>query len=484
MIQDNIAKKIRPDNITITPRLDNRLPYSPGIVSPSSRPVKDLQLSLITDRQKVAKTLKEIGVGDVNNFQEDVLVKILQRQIDNGLPKDKYGNEHAVIFVSDRDNSTAQGHDELDHALKEGKSFEEIANENEIIDPGKVEKVIRYHSLTRNMNKAQNAMLKKGIPVLAASGAVPPEAINRVHNGEPAPLAASWSTATDNYILSNPLETKLCKAEYVQDPDYEALLKDQTTYDKGFVLEWMNHLIENDPDSQRLNLRYQPEMDSQKYKYITSFHINGTKEDLVKLEKKVNKILNRGRTKNKLYNVKSGVDAEGSSKDANDGKSTQLYLNIEPMMKTGETFDGKDMYFQYVTKMSDEVIDRKKSPTLVTFGIADSNNDLESVTSKMTKGLAVVPSNAESIKKNGSNLQNRLLSLEKSEIVELAKTLKKQGLNHDKAIVLANNTKVVETNPHRFIFYPVGPDSQINLGINDGYQVLNALIKMGMFTRE
>ena len=29
-------------------------------------------------------------------------------------------------------------------------------------------------------------MLKKGIPVLAASGAVPPEAMHRVKNGEPA----------------------------------------------------------------------------------------------------------------------------------------------------------------------------------------------------------------------------------------------------------------------------------------------------------
>ena len=153
-------------------------------------------------------------------------------------------------------------------------------------------------------------------------------------------------------------------------------------------------------------------------------------------------------------------------------------------MKDGSNFDGKDLYFEHTSNLVSETFDSPKTPIVVTFGIADSNNDLESITSSKTKGFTIVPSNAVSIKADGSKLQNRLENLSKAETKELKLTLKANGVSTDKANILAQNIKVVKENPNRFIFFPTGPNSEINLGINDGYQILNSLINMAMFSRE
>ena len=114
-----MLSSLKQDNITRNLSLDNKLEYSRGVTEPANTPVANVQKTLITDRKAVASTLKDLGVSDVDDFQ-DLLTKVIQRQVDNGLPKDKYGNEHAILFVSDRDNSTAYGHDYLSAVLKEG----------------------------------------------------------------------------------------------------------------------------------------------------------------------------------------------------------------------------------------------------------------------------------------------------------------------------------------------------------------------------
>lgn len=470
-------------SITKTPRLD-LLSYSAGIKKPSREELKKIQQPLISSREKAVKELAKMGIPDtVENFQKDVLDKLIQHQISQGLPRDQHGNEYVILFASDRDNSTTYGHDYLTPALKEGGSFKSLAETHQKSDPDKLTKLLKYLAVTQNMNRAQQSMISAGIPVLAASGAVPPEAVQRIHNGEPAPLAAAWSTGTEHHIQSNPKETDPKEIHYSIDPQYTKLLNSVVNYNKDFILRTMKTFIEDNKKAKDFGLRFQPGMDdSNTYKFITSFHLNTTMSNLKNVVSDIDQLLNLN-GKKKDYDIKSGVDAEGSSKDASEGKITQLYINIEPTMKKGKKpFDGKDLYFQHITQMSQDIVnEHSPKPSILTFGIADSNNDLLSITSEQTKGLAIIPSNAVKIKENGSSLQSRLSNLDNVITNKLAQELRSNGMTYDNAKVLANNVKIVTSNPQRFIYFPQGPNSEINLGVNDGYKILHALIKIGAF---
>lgn len=469
-------------------RIDNLFrTESPSAVQGRLNSVPEaLNSPLILGRQEIIRTLKTLGVPkNINDFQQDVLEKIISRQAQN-LPTDKDGNPVLILFNSDRDNSTAPGRDILSPALTKNMSLAGFQDRGF----GHSEKLKDYLKVSDVMNQAQNNLLRKGIPVLAASGALKPEALNRINNGEAPPIAAAWSTGTQHSVLADFEDSGVNKGavHYSPDADYERLLNDSVKYDKCFVVEKLKDLIENNEYCLDVNLRFQPSMSDvsqNQNKFITSLHLNTNLSELDSYREKVQESLGD------QYLVKAGIDAEGNFLHASQGRVTQMYINIEPKRLNGKEFDGKETYFSYMDNSIRDIareqkVVKKQNPEIVTFGIADSNNDIASITSPLTKGLAIIPSNAVDIRDLGSKLMQKLSEIPDELKTSLQETLIEQGATQKMAEKLSSSVKVVSQNPSRFIYFTEtgNPNEKMSLSINNGYKVLHALIHLGKFTQE
>ena len=446
-----------------------------------------LNSSLILGRQEIIQTLKKLGIPkDIQDFQKDVLKKIIDKQAEN-LPVDKDGNPVIIVFNSDRDNSTVDGHNILSPALSKQMSLAGF----EAKEPDNFGKLQEYLKVSDVMYQAQNNLLKIGVPIFAASGACKREALHRINNNiEPSPVAAAWSTATEHSVLAGFEDSGVNKGavHYSPDADYERLLNDSVNYDKYFVVGKLKNLIENDEECLGVNLRFQPSMDDvSQNKFITSLHLNTNLSELDSYREKVQNFLGD------QYLVKAGIDAEGSSLRASQGKVTQMYINIEPKRLGGNEFDGKETYFSYMDNLIRDIAreqklikDKKQNPEIVTFGIADSNNDIASITSPLTKGLAIIPSNAVDIRDLDSKLMKKLSDISPELRKSLKETLMEQGATEPIAEKLSSSVKAVSANPSRFIYFTEtgNPNEKMSLSINNGYKVLHALIHLGKFTQE
>lgn len=443
-----------------------------------------LNSQLILGRAEIIKTLEELGVPEnINDFQQDVLEKIISRQAQN-LPTDKDGNPVLILLNSDRDNSTTDGKDILSPALRENMGLVgfKAKNSNQFL------KLNDYLQVSDVMNQAQNHLLRTGVPVFTASGALKPEALNRINNGEAPPIAAAWFTGTQHSVLAGyeAKGTNKGTVHYSHDIDYERLLNDSVIYDKHVVVEKLKNLIENDEESLDVKLRFQPSMDDvSQNKFITSLHLNTNLSELDSFKKKVQESLGD------QYSVKADIDAKGNSLRASQGMVTQMYINIEPKKVDGNVFDGKETYFLYMDDLvrniaSEQKLTNNQKPEIVTFGIADSDNDIASITSPLTKGLAIIPSNAVHIRDPNSKLMQKLSEIPDELKTSLQETLIEQGATQKMAEKLSSSVKVVSQNPSRFIYFTeVGdPNEKMSLSINNGYKVLHALIHLGKFTQE
>jgi hypothetical protein len=449
-----------------------------GRLSASSEP---LNSPLILGRQRIIETLKTLGVSEnIKDFKKDVLEKIIAKQAENP-PTDENGNPVLILCICDRDNSTAPGPDILTPALSKNMSLAgfEAKQKNQFV------KLKDYLQVSDVMNRAEISLLNEGIPVLAASGALRPEALNRINNGEAPPIAAAWSTATELFGIEG-YETNKGTVHYSRDTDYERLLNDSVNYDKYFVVETLKNLIETDEDGLSVKLRFQPSMHNvSRNKFITSLHLNTDLAELDLFKKKVQESLGD------QYLVKADIDAKGSSLRASQGKVTQMYINIEPKKVNGDVFDGKETFFSYMNNLvrntaSEQKLVRNKKPEIVTFGIADSDNDIASITSPLTKGLAIIPSNAIHIRDPKSKLMQKLSEIPDELKTSLKDTLRQQGATIKMAKKLSNSVKAVSANPSRFIYFTEtgNPNEKMSLSINNGYKVLHALIYLGKFTQE
>lgn len=469
-------------------RIDNLFrTESPSAVQGRLNSVTEaLNSPLILGRREIIETLTTLGVPEnINDFNKDVLEKIIAKQAED-LPTDKDGNPVVIVFNSDRDNSTAPGRDILSTALTKNMGRAGFKEK----EPNNFEKLMDYLRISDGMNQAQNNLLNQGVPVLAASGALKPEALNRINNGEAPPIAAAWSTATEHSILEGFEDNGVNKGvvHYGRDPNYERLLNDSVNYDKCFVVNRLKNLLENDDDCLNVNLRFQPSMDDvSQNQFITSLHLNTNLSELNLYRDKVKEFLGD------QYLVKAGIDAEGSSLRASQGEVTQMYINIEPKRLDGEEFDSKETYFSYMDNLIRDIAreqklikDKKQNPEIVTFGIADSNNDIASITSPLTKGLAIIPSNAVDIRDLDSKLMKKLSDISPELRKSLKETLMEQGATEPIAEKLSSSVKAVSANPSRFIYFTEtgNPNEKMSLSINNGYKVLHALIHLGKFTQE
>jgi hypothetical protein len=448
-----------------------------GSLSASSEP---LNSPLILDRQEIIRTLKTLGVPEnINDFKKDVLEKIIAKQAGN-LPTDENGKPVVIMFITDRDHSITDGRDVLSLALLRNMSLEEF----QAHEPENFKQIIDYLKIAETMNLALGNFLRIGVPFFIASGALRPEALNRINNGEAPPTSGAWSTGTENSLLKG-FDNK-GEVYYGYDSDYDNLLQGSVKYDKSFVVEKLRGLIANHREYSNVYLRFQPSMDDiSRNKFITSLHLNTTLAELKLYRDKVQKSLGD------QYLVKADIDAEGDSLRASEGGVTQMYINIEPKKVNGNVFDGKETFFSYMDDLmrntaSEQKLMKNKKPEIVTFGIADSDNDTASITSPLTKGLAIIPSNAIHIRDPKSKLMQKLSEIPNELKTSLEETLIAQGATIEMAKKLSNSVKVVSQNPSRFIYFTEAenPDEKMSLSINNGYKVLHALIYLGKFTQE
>ena len=458
------------------------IPFNEELMRSAEAVSREFQIMDCEDKQK-GKWLSK--------FIDKTLTNILLKQkIFKGINKAKSMDKLQVeFFASDRDNSSNFGNSVYTiESAEASKKPSEYLWRN--IQDDKKQAYYNQLQSDKYMNEVHLGLIKQGIVPHMVSGALLEEAVERIKGASFAPPIMCLATGTEEYIRVNPSNLK--EPKYQINPEYRneivKFLKDNNiNYSKEAVVDRIKEFSNRDLGNDRLNqiknnsLIFQEDMQrksgNKSHEFITSLNLEATKSETESIANLL-----------KIYfeqadidcSVSFGVDAKGNQEESKNNNVTTHYINVTP-----RDFDGKKFYFDYAAKRIARLTKNlfkatkyhDKEISTISFGFADSANDVPSITESKTAGLAVVVANAKNLNNEESEFRKKLIPISYSSKNRLQAYFKTYSCPEEKKIdELISRLYQVDGNPHRYIYLadPNG-NEEVNRAAYSGLALLRAL---------